>query len=343
MFDEETFEIHVLNPTEESGIVSNDFHTGVIDPNIWTFIDPKDDCSFSLTGAGTADAWANIILPAGSPHSLYTTGLTAPHLVQDVNDTDFEVEIKFESPVTLQYQEQGIIVKRDPNGFMRLEFFSNGTDTYLYARSFELDPASNTTHVNKKMTGTPPYMRVGRTDDTWTLSYSYNGSDWTAEPTFDHAIEVKQIGFYGGNESGTGSPAHTVQVDYFFNTASPIIDEDPLADADGDGYLDAVDNCPGTYNPDQNDIDTDGFGDVCDNCEETANPGQEDDDSDGIGNACECTRANVNSIGNVNLADFAIVTQVWMSSDAAGDLDKDGDVDIDDVMQVAQWWLDDCL
>jgi hypothetical protein len=91
------------------------------------------------------------------------------------------------------------------------------------------------------------------------------------------------------------------------------------------------------------DTDEDGVSDCIDNCEEASNPGQEDADSDGIGDECECTRANVNSLDNVNLADFAIVAQVWMSSDATGDLDKDGDVDIDDVIQIAQWWLDDCL
>jgi hypothetical protein len=35
-------------------------------------------------------------------------------------------------------------------------------------------------------------------------------------------------------------------------------------DGDGDGVLDTVDNCPGTYNPDQSDWDGDGLGDACD-------------------------------------------------------------------------------
>jgi large repetitive protein len=37
-------------------------------------------------------------------------------------------------------------------------------------------------------------------------------------------------------------------------------------DADKDGIVDNVDNCPATYNPDQADTDADGKGDVCDPC-----------------------------------------------------------------------------
>ncbi|EYF00107.1 Hypothetical protein CAP_1358 [Chondromyces apiculatus DSM 436] len=74
-----------------------------------------------------------------------------------------------------------------------------------------------------------------------------------------------------------------------------------IADADGDGVQDAVDNCPAVYNPSQADLDGDGLGDLCDpdddgdgvldaadNCPRTPNPGQEDANGDGIGDACSC-------------------------------------------------------
>ena len=57
-------------------------------------------------------------------------------------------------------------------------------------------------------------------------------------------------------------------------------------DGDGDGVIDAEDNCIDAYNPGQEDADSDGAGDVCDNCIDTANFDQIDTDGDGAGDAC---------------------------------------------------------
>lgn len=98
------------------------------------------------------------------------------------------------------------------------------------------------------------------------------------------------------------------------------------ADKDGDGFVDASDNCPLVFNPvrpmdhgQQADADKDGIGDACDecpddpsqecahatsedldgdgvdngvdNCPEFPNPGQEDADGDGRGDACDSCEA----------------------------------------------------
>ena len=54
-----------------------------------------------------------------------------------------------------------------------------------------------------------------------------------------------------------------------------------LGDTDGDGIVDANDNCPTTANADQSDTDGDGVGDVCDNAPNTPNADQKDTDGDG--------------------------------------------------------------
>lgn len=60
-----------------------------------------------------------------------------------------------------------------------------------------------------------------------------------------------------------------------------------IPDSDADGIADFDDNCPGAYNPTQDDFDSDGVGDVCDNCYQDSNPLQEDADNDGIGDVCD--------------------------------------------------------
>jgi hypothetical protein len=72
-------------------------------------------------------------------------------------------------------------------------------------------------------------MRIKREGDQWTQSYSFDGANWTSQPSFTHILTVTDLGPYSGNGVGAGSPAHTASIDYFFNTASPIDPEDDIA------------------------------------------------------------------------------------------------------------------
>jgi Thrombospondin type 3 repeat len=64
-------------------------------------------------------------------------------------------------------------------------------------------------------------------------------------------------------------------------------DVDAGPDADGDGIPDASDVCPGIADPAQADGDGDGVGDACDDCPTVPDPLQMDADGDGIGDACD--------------------------------------------------------
>lgn len=97
---------------------------------------------------------------------------------------------------------------------------------------------------------------------------------------------------------------------------------DQCGDVDGDGVIDAQDNCPLVPNPEsdcdadpstadwQCDFDGDGIGDACqdsdgdgvwdshDNCKLVANPVQTDQDGDGLGDSCEPTITFTSPVGD---------------------------------------------
>ena len=66
-----------------------------------------------------------------------------------------------------------------------------------------------------------------------------------------------------------------------------LLDTARIADSDGDGLPEALDNCPGVPNLDQSDVDGDGAGDVCDVCPLIPDPDQLDSDGDDAGDACD--------------------------------------------------------
>ncbi|MHC4696129.1 MAG: thrombospondin type 3 repeat-containing protein, partial [Planctomycetota bacterium] len=113
-------------------------------------------------------------------------------------------------------------------------------------------------------------------------------------------------------------------------------------DGDADGTLDAADNCPARYNPDQLDSDGDGVGNLCDNCVGLANPDQADADEDAFGDVCDnCpllhhydqTDSDGDGIGNVcdSCPELIPAGGVDAFGRLLGTIDADCDVDRFDV------------
>jgi WD40 repeat protein len=117
-----------------------------------------------------------------------------------------------------------------------------------------------------------------------------------------------------------------------------VPDECDGYDFDGDGVLNANDNCPFTPNADQTDTDGDNVGDLCDNCPTVSNPDQADSNHDGIGDACPYLCGDVNNNGLVNIQDITylinylykggpVPVPVWK----VGDVNNSGVVNIQDI------------
>lgn len=102
----------------------------------------------------------------------------------------------------------------------------------------------------------------------------------------------------------------TPMVEYMIKNIQPEVD------SDNDGFINSLDNCPVTYNPDQDDLDEDGVGDVCDNCMTISNSLQGDADEDGTGDACD---PDADDDGILNEDD-----NCWL---VVNILQEDGDID----------------
>ena len=208
-------------------IISDDFNSQILNSSLWTIIDPKNDSKFTLQGNGTQNALLSITVPAGISHDAWIGGNFAPRIMQSVKNTNFEIEVKFQSQMTSQYQIQGLIIQQDSNNYLRFDFVRNSATINIFAASFT-EGYPTVKYDSGITTRTPLYLRINRTGDQWKQFYSYNGITWISAANFTHTLKVTSVGPYVGNHGipVSSSPAFTGLIDYFFNTSSPVIPED---------------------------------------------------------------------------------------------------------------------
>jgi len=213
----------------DSPIISDDFNASTLNTTLWTKFDPKNDATFEIVGTGTSDAWLNITVPAGISHDVWTNNNNAPRIMQAAKNTDFEIEVKFESQLTSQYQMQGVIIQQDDSNYLRFDFIRDATDTKVFAASITGGAATKKSDVIISPADNPLYLKVKRQADQWTQFYSFDGTIWIEATNFNHPLTVTSVGPFVGNQGypdSSNSPAFTGLIDYFFNSSSPIIPED---------------------------------------------------------------------------------------------------------------------
>ena len=200
------------------GPVSDDFHGPILNP-MWHFY--AQCCGFEkMTGTD-----ASLIVPSVTSHNIFAQN-QGVGLLQTIADVDFTVETKFDSIVTQGDQEEGIFVQQDAQNFIWFGVYNDGTTPRLYAVVTIGGTPSGA--YDNPITITPGstsfWMRVSRTGTSWTQSWSTDGSTYSTA-TLTQALTVSGIGPAGGNSldsSNHPAPSFTAEVDYFFNTTSPI-------------------------------------------------------------------------------------------------------------------------
>ncbi|HEX2214111.1 MAG TPA: DUF1349 domain-containing protein, partial [Mycobacterium sp.] len=196
---------------------SDEFNTPALDTSIWTFVNPLNDATLTLTGTA-----ASIQVPGGKNHFTWTGTNSAPRLMQAAADTDFEIEAKFDSPLTKAFQTQGLRIEQDLGNSLSAQLHYTGTTRELtYAHV--VNGVIGTQEAAPLPGGTPMYLRVRRTGETWAISYSTDGQQWQQVFSTTRAMTVTAFGAFVGNFNPTSSksPAHVGVIDYFRKTTLP--------------------------------------------------------------------------------------------------------------------------
>jgi hypothetical protein len=219
---------------DSTSFVSDDFNSRNLKRPPWSFTNPENDATLRASNTGNDSAAIGITVPAGRSHDISSGGYRVPRILQPATDTDFRLEAKFFSGVTggspASYQLQGIVVEQNNSNIIRFDFTTSASSPNfrIYCATYSGGFSSGNVRVNQEIgpQGTRPlWMRVERAGNTWTQSYSFNGSDWTVATTFVHALTVARVGVFAGN-AGSSPESHTALVDYFINLDNPGPAED---------------------------------------------------------------------------------------------------------------------
>jgi uncharacterized repeat protein (TIGR01451 family) len=199
----------------------DDFNTPTLDTSRWTFLNPMNDGSFSMTGTQL-----KLSVPAASNHDPAFGGANnSVRVVQAVGNTDFTATVKFDSIPNQRYQFEGIVVDQDAANYLRFQFGSSATA--LFATASAIVARNETTIIDNPITlpngTTSLWLRVQRAGNTWTESWSPDGTTFTPAGTFMQALTVADMGPFAGNYNPTASsaPALSVLVDSFLSAAAP--------------------------------------------------------------------------------------------------------------------------
>jgi len=179
-------------------------------------------------------------------------------------------------------------VLSDDDGGEAIAF--NTSDGLMYRASGWITPIFEKIDLSNNMvTDIPLSGDVASRDEVTGLTYDteqniFLGSKWTAS----------SLAYFSFTPGGVATNLTVVTL-----TGPDLVPKKGLAfsvvlptDTDGDGVLDADDNCPSVANADQLDFDSDGAGDVCD----------DDDDNDGVPDAQDALPMAFLDVPNTNFA-----------------------------------------
>jgi regulation of enolase protein 1 (concanavalin A-like superfamily) len=201
--------------------VSDNFDAPALNSAVWSFVNPLGDGVLTMNGTA-----ATLNIPHGKSHDLWITGNNSVRIMQPMQNVDFGVEVRFQSAVQLGNQDEGILVEQDNANFIRFDVLSDGTNVRLFAAAVTGGTATTFTNSPISAPNAPIWLRLRRSGNSWTGSWSVDGANFIVGTRFSFTLNVSQIGPYAGTASTGDSPSFTAIVDYFFNRANRLPNQD---------------------------------------------------------------------------------------------------------------------
>ncbi len=312
-------EPNTIDPDEfdDLGVITNDT-PGMTVVGSMDEVDLRDRFIFQVSADGSVSIWmkrdcsgaaTNVFLVEGREINAEQTNVIGFEQIVDTNDADAPVIISAVVSGAQDYLIQARYLGVDACGYRMAVSSVSGTilgPIYIGAYRNETPFLIDDPIANNKPRDPKSRLPVGGALVT----------DYTLEPsgeitaTFQGLFvnRPKQVFLYAfadndGNQGGSNSALNFTfngppsSADFVMSAVLPVtlsgervtgleltLDA-AVPDADFDGVLDAADNCPTDYNPDQADLDADTFGDVCDVCPDVSD-NQGNTDGVGKGNAC---------------------------------------------------------
>jgi cytochrome c len=163
--------------------------------------------------AAVANAHLTLSVPGGSNHDSLLPSNQALRVVQNVNDSNFDVSIKIDSAISAKdaNTSQGLMVLADNQNFLTFDVATNGTNISLEAHKVSGGVATTVfQQAPFNEYHNPVCLRIARSGDTYTAYYSVDGVVWTEATTFADTLAPAQIGPFAGNYNS--APAKAVPV-----------------------------------------------------------------------------------------------------------------------------------
>ncbi|WP_447007282.1 ThuA domain-containing protein [Saccharothrix isguenensis] len=210
-------------------VVDAEFDTFTITPDTTAAVDPSDDftgssldaCRWNAvvrhdpSGVGLADGSLRIDTSAGD---IYGTpnGTPANFILQNAPEGDWTIETKVDgSALNEQFQQAGLIAYVDDANYVKLDYLTTNAPGSAVERGIELRSESGDV-VGQPQRGAGGltqgvwHLRLTKSGDTYTGSYSADGQSWTVlEPVANPALAANaKVGLFAlGGPQTASKPA----------------------------------------------------------------------------------------------------------------------------------------